>query len=171
MNTRRIILLAAVALGTVACSDDSSSKSDATSAANEATTTAAASDTTGAPGTTGAPATADATLLLSDSSLGQILTTADGMTLYLFTPDGSGPSTCTGGCATAWPPFTEEAVAGEGLDSLLLGTVTRDDGSLQVTYGGHPLYLFSGDAAPGDVNGQGSGGVWFAVNAAGEQVG
>lgn len=162
MNTRRIILLAAIAFGTVACSDDSSSKSDATTADQG---TAAASDTTGA------PATADATVLLSDSSVGPILTTADGMTLYLYTPDSPTASACTGGCATAWPPFTEAAVAGEGLDAALLGSVTRDDGSTQVTYGGHPLYLFSGDAAAGDVNGQGSGGVWFAVTADGAQAG
>ena len=171
MNTRRILLIAALALGTVACSDDSSSKSDnpATTSANEATT--AVPDTTGAPGTTGADPFADATMKISDSSLGPILTTVDGMTLYLYTPDGTDTSTCTGGCATAWPPFVEPAVPGEGVDSLLLGFVVRDDGSEQATYNGHPLYLFTGDAAPGDVNGQGSGGVWFAVNAAGEQVG
>ncbi len=168
MNTRRILLLAAVALGTVACSDDSSSKSDATTAD---VTTAPASETTGAPGTTGAAATGDATVLLSDSSLGPILTTADGMTLYLYTPDSASASACTDGCASAWPPFTEEAVAGEGLDASLFGTITRDDGSTQVTYGGHPLYLFAGDSAAGDVNGQGSGGVWFAVTAEGAQAG
>jgi predicted lipoprotein with Yx(FWY)xxD motif len=94
------------------------------------------------------------------------------MTLYLLATDPSGTSTCSGGCANNWPPLTVTggAAAGAGVDSSLLGTTTRADGSTQVTYNGHPLYYFRGDSAPGDQNGQGSGGVWFVVSAAGEAV-
>jgi predicted lipoprotein with Yx(FWY)xxD motif len=61
-------------------------------------------------------------------------------------------------------------MAGEGVDATLLGTITRDDGSTQVTYNGWPLYYFHEDAAPGDTNGQGVGGVWFLVSPEGEAI-
>ena len=63
-----------------------------------------------------------------------------------------------------------EEMAGEGVDATLLGTITRDDGSTQVTYNGWPLYYFHEDAAPGDTNGQGVGGVWFLVSPEGEAI-
>ena len=92
------------------------------------------------------------------------------MTRYLYTPGSATASACTGGCASAWPPVAGPAVGGEGLDAAAFGTVTRDDGSLQATYQGHPLYTFGGDAAPGDVNGQGASDVWYAVTAEGAQA-
>ena len=61
-------------------------------------------------------------------------------------------------------------IAGAGVDGTLLSTLTRDDGSMQVTYNGWPLYTFSGDIAPGDATGQGMDGVWFLVTPAGEAV-
>lgn len=164
MNTSRILLTAAALIGLAACSDsdDSSSGAPATAATTAAdaggSTTAAATDA------------ADATIVLSDSSLGQILTTADGMTLYLFTPDTPTTSACTGGCLSAWPALTGEAVVGEGLDGAMVAAFDRGDGTMQLTYNGHPLYLFSGDTQPGDVTGQGSGGSWFAVTAEGSAV-
>ena len=63
-----------------------------------------------------------------------------------------------------------EPTAGDGVDTAKLATITRDDGAVQVTYNGHPLYLFAGDTAAGQANGQGSGGVWFLVDAAGEAI-
>lgn len=66
---------------------------------------------------------------------------------------------------TAWPPLAGPAVGGEGLDAAQFGTITRDDGSMQATSFGHPLYLFSGNTAAGDANGQGSGGSWFTITA------
>jgi predicted lipoprotein with Yx(FWY)xxD motif len=89
---------------------------------------------------------------------------AGGRTLYLFQQDTGTTSTCSGDCATTWPALTTDGAptAGDGAQASLLGTTARDDGTTQVTYAGHPLYLFSGDAAPGDTNGQGIGGVWFA---------
>lgn len=103
---------------------------------------------------------------------GSFLVGANGLTLYLLMRDSAGTSTCTGGCASAWPPLTVtgQPAAGTGVNASLLGTITRTDGSIQVTYNGHPLYYYMGDSAPGDENGQGSGGVWFVVSASGDAI-
>lgn len=104
----------------------------------------------------------------SKSSVGSVLTNAQGMTLYRYTPDKPGVSTCTGACATIWPPLALPAgatapVAGKGVDSL--GTITRPDGTVQVTYDKEPLYTYSGDTSAADAKGQGVEGTWFAVKA------
>jgi predicted lipoprotein with Yx(FWY)xxD motif len=110
---------------------------------------------------------------VGQTSLGSVLTGPDGKTLYLVTKDSAGKSACTGDCATNWPPLTvpsgQSATAGEGVSDTL-GTITRDDGSTQVTIADHPLYYYAPDKAPGDTNGQGKNDVWFAVTAAGEPV-
>jgi predicted lipoprotein with Yx(FWY)xxD motif len=109
-----------------------------------------------------------------DSSLGTILVDAKGSTLYVFLQDTGDTSTCTGDCAASWPALIAkgEVKAGGGgdVDGSLLGTSARDDGKMQVTYNGHPLYFFSGDQAPGDTNGQGIGDVWFVVSPAGDPI-
>ncbi|MEX2542099.1 MAG: c-type cytochrome [Trueperaceae bacterium] len=105
--------------------------------------------------------------------LGKYLTDSEGRALYLFRNDErGGPSTCYDGCAENWPPVVFEGSlrAGEGVAESLLGTVERDDGSLQATYYGWPLYYFARDEAPGDTNGQGAGDVWFLVSPYGEAV-
>jgi predicted lipoprotein with Yx(FWY)xxD motif len=129
-----------------------------------------------APATTSAPATTAvaASVKVATTSLGQVLVDAKGMTVYLFTKDtaGSGKSVCVAKCATTWPALTAAgAPAGAGgVDASKLGTITRDDGSTQVTYGGAPLYHFAKDSAPGDVNGENVGGIWFAVGVDGKPV-
>lgn len=116
-------------------------------------------------------------LNLGDSAdHGQYLTDANGMALYLFVPDAQGASTCTGDCATNWPPVIVASAdalptVGEGLDAALLGTVEREDGTLQLTYNGWPLYLFAGDTEAGQTNGQGVGDNWFLLDPAGEGIG
>jgi predicted lipoprotein with Yx(FWY)xxD motif len=99
------------------------------------------------------------------------------MSLYAFMKDTQNgrASSCTGECAEKWPPLLTQAVpvAGEGVDATLLGTITRDDGSLQVTYNGWPLYLYKTDVMAGDYYGQGLddfGGLWFLVSPAGEAI-
>ena len=96
------------------------------------------------------------------------------MSLYLFTNDtqDSGASTCADDCLAAWPALLSDGdpVAGEGVDAALLGTITRDDGTTQVTYNGWPLYYYAEDTAAGDTNGQGVGDVWFLVTPEGEAV-
>ncbi len=110
---------------------------------------------------------------VADSDLGEILTDPDGMTVYRFTPDTEGTSTCTGGCLENWPPVTVEdaasAVAGDGVTGEV-GTITRDDGTLQVTVNGFPIYYFAADAAAGDVNGQGVGEKWYVIGPDGEMI-
>jgi predicted lipoprotein with Yx(FWY)xxD motif len=103
-------------------------------------------------------------------SVGQFIADANGMTLYTFSADqqGSGSSACTGACATPWPPATTTDNPPTGPSGLMgmLGTITRDDGSQQITYNGWPLYRFARDTAPGQVNGQGInafGGTWSAA--------
>ena len=121
--------------------------------------------------TTEAPAANGATVAIGSSGLGDLLVDGDGNTLYLFTPDGQGPSVCYDDCAGAWPPLVGEVAAGEAVDGSLLGTVPRTDGGDQVTYNGWPLYYFASDAGPGDTNGQGLNDVWFVVSAAGDGIG
>ncbi len=107
----------------------------------------------------------------SSPTLGTYLTGAGGMTLYLRTSDPSGGSSCTGGCATTWPPLTVAAgaqpLAGTGVSGAL-GTFARPDGSLQVTYNGQALYYYAADTKSGDTSGQGVGGVWFVAPVTGK---
>ena len=105
--------------------------------------------------------------------MGKVLVAANGRTLYLFTAD-KGKSACYGQCAAYWPPLiAAKPSAGVGLKASLLGTTTRKDGKLQVTYRGHPLYFFVQDKKVGDVKGQGFvhfGGAWWVVSAAGTRI-
>ena len=101
---------------------------------------------------------------MGTSADGSYLVSADGMTLYTFANDSPGSSSCNGECAQAWPALTVEQdqspVAGDGVDGTL-GTITRDDGSTQVTYNDAPLYNYNGDTAPGHSNGHGIAEVWY----------
>jgi predicted lipoprotein with Yx(FWY)xxD motif len=106
------------------------------------------------------------------AGVGTVLVDSEGMTVYLFTPDEGTTSTCYGGCESAWPPVVAEGkpTAGEGATSSALGTTKRKDGTMQVTYNGHPLYTFSGDTAPGEAVGQENDGTWFVLDESGEAV-
>jgi predicted lipoprotein with Yx(FWY)xxD motif len=120
----------------------------------------------------GRPATVG---VASDGNLGKILVDSQGRTLYLFQKDDGTKSACYGACATAWPPLraSGKPTIGGGADASLVATAARSDGKPQVTYGGHPLYLYQGDQKPGDTNGQGLtafGGGWFTLSPSGTQV-
>ena len=108
----------------------------------------------------------------AESDLGPILVGVDGRTLYGFTNDTPIQSNCESTCAEAWPPVIVAAnwTVAPGLDSGIFNTITRPDGTLQLVAGKYPLYAYSGDTAPGDVNGQGSGDVWFVVDPDGALV-
>lgn len=110
--------------------------------------------------------------LSTDAKLGKILVDGQGMTLYVYTKDGPDQSTCTGGCAQAWPPFTAtgDVKAGDGVNQSMIGAATLADGSKIVTYNHMPLYHWSGDSKPGDTSGQNVGGVWFAVGPDGKPI-
>jgi predicted lipoprotein with Yx(FWY)xxD motif len=124
------------------------------------------------------PKTSDgraATIGVENSGLGQILEDSKGRTVYLFQKDTGTTSTCTGACASAWPPVlvSGKPVVGNRANPSEVGSTKRTDGGRQVTYNGHPLYTYTGDQKPGDVNGQGLnafGGRWFALSPAGDQV-
>ncbi len=98
------------------------------------------------------------------TSLGTIVTTAGGFTLYWYAPDTSTSSRCTGSCASAWPPVDGHPQAAMGVSLPgTLGTITRPGGAVQVTYQGHPLYLYAADTAPGMTTGNGVGGAWHVM--------
>ncbi len=146
------LLLAAIVVG--ACS------SSAATPTLVAATPAPAAATPAPAAATPAPAAGTATVMAKTIGSQTILVAgSNGMTVYTFTSDtaGSGKSACSGGCLTKWPALTVAAgvtpTAGDGVTGQL-GTITRtDDGTLQVTYNGLPLYFFQNDKAPGDTNG------------------
>jgi predicted lipoprotein with Yx(FWY)xxD motif len=129
-----------------------------------------------APVTTAAPAPSATSVALAGSPIGTLLVDGSGRTLYLFEADTTGASTCYDACAAAWPPLLTSAppVGVADVAAVDLGTTARRDGTQQVTYHGHPLYLFTGDRKAGDTNGQdveAFGAEWYAVGADGSSIG
>ena len=123
---------------------------------------------TPAPGVSAAPV-----LKTASTSLGTIVVDAKGMTVYVFDKDtaNSGKSACNAGCSATWTAVKAASstppVAGV---TGMVGTISRDDGTVQVTINGLPVYTFANDAAAGDVKGQGVGGIWWAVAPGGDKV-
>jgi predicted lipoprotein with Yx(FWY)xxD motif len=170
------LLTAALAVGAIACGDDDE---DDDGNGGEPTSVETMADETpmdetpmegetpdgGEPTTDGGGQGGFTTFVVTeDDTLGPILTTFDGYTVYTFDNDNEGTSNCTDACASTWPPMPAqgEPTGGEGVTGQL-GTITRADGTSQATYNDQPLYMYSGDASPGDTNGDGSGGVWHVV--------
>ncbi|WP_225830002.1 SCO0930 family lipoprotein [Streptomyces sp. NK08204] len=169
-------MAAAILALTAACGQDHT----ATPAARNVGATAAVGDY-GNPGTgsgaangygtdgsqsSASPAPAGKLTVAANPDLGSVLTDGSGHTLYRFDKDTANPprSNCSGDCAATWPPVPAgDATAGPGVDRAMLGEVTRADGTEQLTIGGWPAYRYAKDAGPGDVNGQGVGGTWFAL--------
>jgi len=121
-----------------------------------------------------AAAAAQATVqMATNPTFGNILVNAQEMTLYLYTKDAPGFSTCTGACAKPWPPLVALSgtpTEGPGVTGKF-GTLRRPDGTLQVTSNGQPLYLYAGDQKPGEATGEGVDMVWFTVRPWGAEVG
>ena len=158
-----------------ACSGGGATTAPA-SAAPVASAAPAASDAA-SPAASAAAAAGPASLALADNALGKILVDGKGLTLYLFLA-GGGPA-CTGDCATAWRPLLTDGSAptvGAGLDAGDFGSITRDDGSKQVTFYGTPVFYFAGtgylagDGAPGDTKGQGLNSQWYVIGADGKEI-
>jgi predicted lipoprotein with Yx(FWY)xxD motif len=130
------------------------------------------SDTDATPTTaSGTPAT----IGVVNGDLGEILVDSQGRTLYMFQKDSGTKSTCFGECAVNWPPLrvSGKPTEGNGANPALVGTTSRPTGEPQVTYDGHPLYLFDGDKNAGDTSGEGVnafGGNWYALTPAGDEV-
>lgn len=107
---------------------------------------------------------------VADSDLGEILVGPEGLSLYVFTADGEGTSACTDACAQAWPPLPADVAIGSDLDQSMFGSITRDDGSEQLTVNGMPLYYYASDTGPGDTAGQGLNDAWYVVDATGSMI-
>jgi predicted lipoprotein with Yx(FWY)xxD motif len=150
--------------GTSASPSASSAPSSAASSASSPSASASSSAST---------STSSGDLKVADSSLGKIIVDSKGMTAYYFTKDkaNSGKSVCSGPCLVAWPSIstTSDTPKGTGITAKL-GTITRDDGSKQVTVNGMPIYLWQKDKAPGDVTGQGVNKVWYVVAPDGKMI-
>ncbi len=126
--------------------------------------------TTGAPQTPQGDGTSVGQNLIlglnADAKLGTYFSAYNGMTVYTYAKDTNGVSNCVGECATSWPPYLVPSASDIHVPSTITGqvnTITRPDGSLQVTYNGMPLYFWYSDGKPGDTTGQGVGGVWFVA--------
>jgi predicted lipoprotein with Yx(FWY)xxD motif len=164
--------LAAFAVLAAACSNGSSGSSGAASTpASPASSASSASSGSSAAGASATSATVD----VHTNNGTSVLTDSAGRALYLFGSDTSTKSTCSGACATAWPPLTAKGAptAGPGAKAADLATITRPGGTKQVTYAGHPLYYFAGDNAAGQTNGEGStafGAPWYLLTPSGQQI-
>ena len=161
---------AAAAVALLAGCGSSSSSSSSTAASTPSTSTAAATPTTTAATGPGV------TVQTKKDKLGTILAAGPKkLTVYMFEADKGSTSACNGACAQAWPPVTTGAAPTSAGDAVSadLGTITRSDGTKQVTYKGHPLYFFEKDGDAGDAYGQGSkafGAGWYVLKANGAKV-
>ena len=163
--------LAAIALAVAGCGGSSGGQGGSAYGGGTSQSTAAAS-APAAPASNGSGA---ASITLANSALGKILVNSKGQTLYLFQADKGSVSTCSGACASAWPPVTTKGapIASAGLSSAKLGTTRRSDGTTEVVCNGHPLYTFAGDSSPGETTGEGNqgfGAEWDVVSASGNKI-
>ncbi|HEX4087293.1 MAG TPA: hypothetical protein VHZ33_01190 [Trebonia sp.] len=147
----------------------------ACSSGGTSSSAAAPASPAGASSSAGANASGGTVIETSSSSAGTFLTNGSGRAIYLWAKDGANMSDCNGACLGAWPAVTATGTvtAHGGAKASDLGTITRSDGTKQVTYDGHPLYYFSGDSGPGTATGQGSdsfGAKWWLVAPTGSDV-
>jgi predicted lipoprotein with Yx(FWY)xxD motif len=123
----------------------------------------------------GAESGAAVLTVASAPKVGAILVDAKGFAVYDFHKDKGTVSSCYGACAGVWPPVLTEGApqVGEGASASKLGTTKRKDGTMQVTYAGHPLYTYTADTKPGEANGNdidSFGGEWYALQGSGEEA-
>ncbi len=149
----------------------------ATQAAPPPSQVATSTPSLGAPASPSTEATASTsvTIKLADSRYGRIIVDGSGRALYLFDADKAPTSTCYTACAAAWPPLivTKAPTVGPDLAQALTSTTVRNDGSRQVTYNGHPLYYYTGDHSPSEVNCQAAvefGGGWYVLDSQGNRI-
>jgi predicted lipoprotein with Yx(FWY)xxD motif len=133
MRLAALLALLAVAAVLAACGSSSNSKSDTSTVLTSA----------------------------KKANVGRVIVDAQGRTLYRFTAEAQGVPVCTGACVGTWPPAI--VAAASGLPKHVATVKRPDDGKLQLTYDGHPLYRYAGDQSKADANGEGVGGQWFVV--------
>jgi len=158
-------VLAIPALLLAACGSSTSPSSASGNGAASSMSTKSSMTGKSKSGSSGMMAASNATLMKVKTSVGPVLANSKGFTLYWYAKDTRMTSNCTGGCATAWPPLigTPKAAMGVRLTGKL-GAITRAGGLTQATYKGRPLYTYAGDTAPGQVKGNGLGGVWHVLH-------
>ena len=160
--SRLAVALSAAGLLAAACGGSSSGGNAAVGTSPTATSTQAAANGNGAA----------VTLTAHKGPAGTYLTTAAGMSIYVFAKDSANKSNCDASCTVYWPPVSgSSAQTSGGANSAMTGTTKRSDGTTQLTYGGHPLYTYVGDKKAGDTNGQGqdlNGGKWYLVGTDGK---
>jgi predicted lipoprotein with Yx(FWY)xxD motif len=173
-TTGLIAVLGASALLAAGCG--SSSKSTSVTSAAAAYPTASEQSSSTAAATTSASGAGVAVTVKHASKLGTILAAGSKkLTVYMFEGDKGAASSCSGACASVWPPVTTSGgpTASGAANSADLGTITRSDGTTQVTYKGHPLYFFAKDKDSGDAYGQGVKGFgadWYVLSPSGSKV-
>ena len=171
LTTRKIFTVAGAAgLVLLAAACGSSATSGPTASTSSKPVSAASTPSTFAPAaaaSSAAPSVMTVVLKTDTTALGTVLTNAKGFTVYWFAKDTPTSSACAGACAAAWPPVIGMPQAASGVTLAgKLGEIKRADGTMQATYNGHPLYLFAGDSAPGQANGNGVNGfgaLWYAI--------
>jgi predicted lipoprotein with Yx(FWY)xxD motif len=174
-------LAVVAAVAAAACGGSSSSGSGSTASSGGSSSSGNTPSSSGggynygSQASTPAPSSGGAAVKTASGSLGTFLVDSSGRALYLWKADKSSMSTCNGACAQAWPPLTTKSKpkAGGGVKASLLGTSKRSDGTLEVTYAGHPLYYYAGDTGPGMTSGQantGFGAYWFVVAPTGHAI-
>lgn len=161
LRTGGAVAAVGVALAVAACGGSSSSGSAPASYGKSSS-----------PSSTSASSVSIAT---TKGPMGTYLTGASGRALYLWVADKGGKSACSGACAATWPPLTTKGspTTAGGAMSADLGTITRSDGTKQVTYKGHPLYYYAADTSAGQITGQGSnqfGAKWWLVAPSGSGI-
>ena len=181
MRNQLVSVIGAVGIGLVAsaCSSGSSTTTSSPATSSPASSSAAAAPAASQASSSAAAGQASGAATVSLASMsgipGKALVGSNGRTLYLFQGDKNGTSACSGACAAAWPPDIVAGTpqAGSGVSQSLLGTITRADGTMQLTYNGHPLYYFTADTAGGTAHGQAVkafGAEWYVVNASGGKI-
>jgi predicted lipoprotein with Yx(FWY)xxD motif len=166
---------AAVVVAACSSGGTSSAAAPAAPAAAPSSAAAPASPAGASSPSSGASSSGGTVITTAKSSAGTFLTNGSGRAVYLWVKDTGDMSNCNGACAGAWPPVTTTATATASGSAKAsdIGTITRSDGTKQVTYDGHPLYYFSGDSGPGTATGQGSDGFgakWWLVAPTGSDV-
>jgi predicted lipoprotein with Yx(FWY)xxD motif len=166
------LLAIAAALAIAGCGSSSDSTSSSSGGAY-----GGGGETTAAEKTTASPEAGAVVLTVASApKVGPILVEPKGFTVYDFHKDKGTTSSCYGGCAKVWPPVisTGTQQTGEGAMASKIGTTKRKDGTVQVTYAGHPLYTYVADKKPGEANGNdfsSFGAQWYALHANGEEAG
>jgi predicted lipoprotein with Yx(FWY)xxD motif len=182
-----LAVLGAIALAVAGCGGGGSSTSESSSAGSKEGSSSESSSRYGgesesetksasAESKPGAESGAGVVSLGNAQKLGMVLVDSNGMTLYDFHKDKGTTSSCYGPCAEGWPPMLTEGepTVGNGASASKLGTTERKDGTMQVTYAGHPLYTFVEDKKPGEANGNdvsAFGAQWYALKGNGEEAG